>query len=121
MPASKPKAVVIGWDGVTFDLLQPWVDQGLLPNMAALQRAGSSGWLELVVPPVSGPAWSSYLTGLRPAARLFGLARATAPGRTRPEQPGDRARAESVGPVAPQRRDRGHRERAVHLSHAGRR
>ena len=37
----KRKVAVFGLDGITFDLLQPWIDQGRLPNLASvLQNKG---------------------------------------------------------------------------------
>ncbi len=60
------KVVVIGLDGATFDLLTPMMARGLLPNLARLVRQGASGPLRSVIPPVSGPAWVSFMTGKHP-------------------------------------------------------
>jgi predicted AlkP superfamily phosphohydrolase/phosphomutase len=35
----KRKVAVFGLDGITFDLLQPWLDEGRLPNLARLLAA----------------------------------------------------------------------------------
>ncbi|MCA9990155.1 MAG: alkaline phosphatase family protein [Anaerolineales bacterium] len=60
------KVAVFGLDGVTFDLLQPWLDEGRLPNLAALLAGGASGRLRSTVPPVSASAWASFATGTQP-------------------------------------------------------
>jgi len=63
---SQRKVAVFGLDGVTFDLLQPWIDEGRLPNLANLLAQGASGRLRSTIPPVSASAWSSFATDSRP-------------------------------------------------------
>jgi predicted AlkP superfamily phosphohydrolase/phosphomutase len=63
---SKPRVLVIGLDGATWDLVKPWVQSGYLPQMARLTEEGSGGNLESTVPPVSPAAWSSFMTGKNP-------------------------------------------------------
>lgn len=58
--------VIIGWDGATFDLIHPWVAEGKLPNIAAFLKAGTSGLLRSTNPPVTYPAWTSFITGKNP-------------------------------------------------------
>jgi predicted AlkP superfamily phosphohydrolase/phosphomutase len=65
MPKSAP-CVMIGWDGATFDLLTPWVEQGLLPNLARMLAQGSSRRLRSIIPPISPAAWASIMTGMNP-------------------------------------------------------
>ncbi len=60
------RVAVIGLDGATFDLIEPWMDQGLLPNLAAMRNDGYSAELESVIPPLSAPAWTSAITGVNP-------------------------------------------------------
>lgn len=60
------KVAVFGLDGITFDLLQPWIDEGRLPNLARLIADGSSGRLKSTIPPVSASAWASFSTGTNP-------------------------------------------------------
>ena len=57
---------VIGLDGATCDLLQPWIDSGLLPTLAQLQANGVWGPLRTVAPPITAPAWTSFKTGMNP-------------------------------------------------------
>jgi len=57
---------VIGLDGATFDLISPWVDAGLLPTFARLMKEGAWGELQSTIPPVTGPAWSTFMTGTNP-------------------------------------------------------
>lgn len=67
---AKPKGgriFVIGLDGATYDLIDPWVRQGELPTFARLFNEGMKGELASVVPPITTPAWASFLTGKRPA------------------------------------------------------
>ena len=60
------RVAVFGLDGVTFDLLQPWLDEGRLPNLAALLAGGAHGRLRSTIPPVSASAWASFTTGTNP-------------------------------------------------------
>lgn len=62
----KRKAAVFGLDGITFDLLQPWLDEGRLPNLAGLLAKGAGGPLRSTIPPVSASAWPSFATGTNP-------------------------------------------------------
>lgn len=65
MNAAK-KVLVIGLDGATFELIKPWVKEGILPNLAKLMDKGVSGELESTTPPVTLPAWMSFATGKNP-------------------------------------------------------
>ncbi len=60
------RVLVIGLDGVTFDLLGPWIEAGELPNLQRLMRQGASGRLQTTMPPISSSSWSSFLTGVNP-------------------------------------------------------
>jgi len=60
------KLIVIGLDGATFDLIKPWADDGHLPVLKGLLDTGSSGYLKSTFPPLTGPAWSSFMTGKSP-------------------------------------------------------
>ncbi|MGA2033377.1 MAG: alkaline phosphatase family protein [Thermoguttaceae bacterium] len=61
-----PRVCIIGWDGATFDLIRPWVAEGKLPTLARLMATGAHGPLRSVIPPMTFPAWSSFLTGKNP-------------------------------------------------------
>jgi predicted AlkP superfamily phosphohydrolase/phosphomutase len=61
-----PKVLVIGLDGATYDLMQPWIEAGLMPTMARLQVQGAWGPLRTVAPPITAPAWTSFKTGMSP-------------------------------------------------------
>lgn len=60
------KLLIFGLDGATFDLIRPWVAQGYLPNLAQLMAHGVSGNLASTLPPVTSPAWPSFMTGMNP-------------------------------------------------------
>lgn len=62
----KKKVLIIGLDGATLDLVEPWVEEGKLPNMARIMRQGAYGPLRSVIPPISPPAWTSIITGQNP-------------------------------------------------------
>jgi predicted AlkP superfamily phosphohydrolase/phosphomutase len=57
---------MIGWDGATFDLIRPWVEQGKLPTIARLLATGAHGPLASTLPPWTFPAWTSFMTGKNP-------------------------------------------------------
>jgi predicted AlkP superfamily phosphohydrolase/phosphomutase len=58
--------IVIALDGATFDLLDPWLDEGVLPTLARLIAGGVSGRLSSTLPPITAPAWASFMTGKNP-------------------------------------------------------
>jgi len=60
------QVLVIGLDGVTFDLIEPWAEAGHLPNLARLMAEGSWGRIRSTIPPNSAPAWSTFATGILP-------------------------------------------------------
>ncbi len=75
---SKPKVIVLGLDGGTWDLLGPWMADGLMPNLARLVREGTSGSLDPMHTPCFFPGWASAMTGKNPGKHgMFAL---TAPG-----------------------------------------
>ena len=57
---------IIGLDGATWDLAGPFLDAGDLPVLAGLIARGAHGVLRSTVPPVTFPAWSSFMTGTNP-------------------------------------------------------
>lgn len=58
--------LVVGLDGATLDLLQPWAAAGHLPTLARLMAAGTVGPLRSTLPPVTAAAWTSFMTGRQP-------------------------------------------------------
>ncbi len=60
------RVVVICLDGATFDLLRPWMEAGYLPTLKRFMEEGISGELESVIPPITAPAWASFMTGKNP-------------------------------------------------------
>lgn len=60
------KVFVIGLDGGSFTLLGPWMQQGRLPHLQQLTEAGVSGDLESTIPPMTAPAWATFMTGKNP-------------------------------------------------------
>ncbi len=66
MKSSGKKVLVIGLDGATFDLIDPWVKQGKLPTLSRCMKAGVRS--ELLSTPLSNSAqaWSTFSTGKNP-------------------------------------------------------
>lgn len=57
---------VIALDGASPDLINKWIEEGNLKNLAKFRDRGLSGNLESTFPPLTGPAWSSFHTGVNP-------------------------------------------------------
>jgi predicted AlkP superfamily phosphohydrolase/phosphomutase len=61
------RAVLVGLDGLDPDLVQRFMDDGKLPNMARIAKAGCFTPLATTYPAMSPVAWSSFATGTHPA------------------------------------------------------
>jgi len=61
-----PKLTVLSIDGVPFDLLRRMIEQGDMPNIAALANEVGMRQMRSVQPTVSCVAWTSYMTGKNP-------------------------------------------------------
>ena len=62
--ASLRPLLVLALDGASFDVIEPMVADGELPNLAAWMGEGQHAPLPSTVPPVTFPAWSSFMTGI---------------------------------------------------------
>ncbi len=70
------RVLVIGLDGATLDLVEPWAQAGQLPVLADMMRCGSYGRLRSVLPVLSSAAWASMMTGMNPGKHgLFDFVR----------------------------------------------
>jgi predicted AlkP superfamily phosphohydrolase/phosphomutase len=71
---NKSKVFIISLDGATFDVLDPLIRQGCMPNLQGLINQGLAANLESVVPAVTAPAWTSFMTGKNPGKHgIFGF------------------------------------------------
>ena len=57
------KVLVLGLDGATWDILNPLISEGHLPNLARLRETGAAGSLDSIFPPLSPVAWTGVMTG----------------------------------------------------------
>lgn len=58
--------LVVAWDGTDLGLVEPWMASGELPNLAAAVERGATRALASTRPPVTFPAWTSFLTAATP-------------------------------------------------------
>lgn len=70
----KPRVLVLGLDGGTFSLIEPWARNGWMPNLARIMAKGCRGELKSTIPPYTPPAWASIYTGVNPGKHgVFGF------------------------------------------------
>lgn len=62
-PSAEPPIVVLGLDGLTFDVLDPMLNKGELPNLALLLRRGARARLISEKPMRSPALWTTIATG----------------------------------------------------------
>jgi predicted AlkP superfamily phosphohydrolase/phosphomutase len=60
------RVIVLGVDGLDYQLVSDLIARGRMPSFARLAEAGSFGPLATSTPPQSPVAWSSFMTGLDP-------------------------------------------------------
>jgi predicted AlkP superfamily phosphohydrolase/phosphomutase len=58
--------LILGLDGATWTILDRWIADGTLPNLGRLRARGAWGPLASTIPPLTPPAWASFLTGKNP-------------------------------------------------------
>ena len=68
------KIVIIGLDGVPFELIKDLSDKEVMPNTSQLIQEGDLRCMSSSLPEVSSVAWSSIITGKNPAEHgIFGF------------------------------------------------
>lgn len=60
------KVFLLGLDGMTLKVVEPYIRANLLPNFKKVFDGGSYGILRSTIPPITGPAWTSLTTGKNP-------------------------------------------------------
>jgi predicted AlkP superfamily phosphohydrolase/phosphomutase len=60
------RALIIGLDGVPYTLMKRFIDEGVMPNTAALIKTGALCRMTTSLPEVSSVAWTSFMTGVNP-------------------------------------------------------
>lgn len=65
-PAKQKKLIILGIDGMDPQLLRQFMDEGRMPNFAALAARGGFLNLQTSIPPQSPVAWSNLITGMNP-------------------------------------------------------
>jgi len=58
--------IVIGLDGASWNLLDPWIEDGELPNIQEIKEEGVHGDLRSCLPYVTFPAWRCMTSGTNP-------------------------------------------------------
>ncbi|MBN1871516.1 MAG: alkaline phosphatase family protein [Candidatus Omnitrophica bacterium] len=70
----RARNIIIGLDGVPYELLKDLSDSGVMPNVGALIQKGTFRKMSSSIPEVSSVAWSSIITGANPAEHgIFGF------------------------------------------------
>ena len=64
--SKQPPIVLIGLDGLEWDVMRPMLHGGRLPAMAALMKRGTYGFLRTFRPTLSPVIWTSIATGKGP-------------------------------------------------------
>jgi predicted AlkP superfamily phosphohydrolase/phosphomutase len=76
--ANNTRTLIVGLDGLAFEILEPMRQEGLLPNIDRLIRQGATGPLRSTYPPITGTAWTSFMTGRNPGKHgVYGFMRRT--------------------------------------------
>jgi predicted AlkP superfamily phosphohydrolase/phosphomutase len=64
--ATRPKLIILGFDGMDPQLLARWMQAGQLPNITRLASTGGVRPLATTHSPESPTAWASFATGVNP-------------------------------------------------------
>jgi predicted AlkP superfamily phosphohydrolase/phosphomutase len=71
---SPHRLFIFGWDCADWIVIEEGWRRGMLPHLRAIADRGESGTLLSTIPPVTAPAWTSFLTGKDPGEHgIFGF------------------------------------------------
>ncbi len=62
------KTLLIGLDGATFSILDPFMEEGIMPFLKGLVDSGARAALLSTPNPLTPPAWASVMTGRSPGS-----------------------------------------------------
>lgn len=82
--APRPHLLLIGLDGADWQVIDPLLSRGDLPNLAGLIRSGVRSPLRTITPALSPVVWTSIATGVGPEKHGIWDFLAVEPGATRP-------------------------------------
>jgi predicted AlkP superfamily phosphohydrolase/phosphomutase len=60
------RTFVVGLDGAGWLLTEPWIEDGLLPNLKKFRESGAYATSRSCLPPVTYPNWKCYSSGKNP-------------------------------------------------------
>lgn len=63
----KHRVLVVGWDGGSYEFIDPLLRNGHMPHLESLLRRGVSAELASTIIPISSAAWTTATTGKSPA------------------------------------------------------
>ena len=70
----KQRTLVIGLDGVPHSLLERFIADGTMPNMARLASLGHLAKMKVTLPEISAVSWPSFMTGANPGTHgIYGF------------------------------------------------
>jgi len=79
---------ILGLDGGTWEVLDPMIKNGFLPNLKRIKAQSSYGQLISCYPPMTPPAWASFMTGCNPGKHgIFGFTKKDPDGHTYMQYP----------------------------------
>ncbi len=63
MASDRRRVMVIGLDGASFNFIQPFCREGIMPNLHSFWQKSCSGELVSSYPPITPAAWVTFMTG----------------------------------------------------------
>ncbi len=66
--AKTRRVIIVGLDGLEPSLTERYIEEGVMPNFAALKAEGCYSKLATTIPSISPVAWSTFQTGVNPGA-----------------------------------------------------
>ena len=61
------RVAILGLDGAPYTLLDRFIRDGLMPNLAQIVREGRFVQMDTSIPEISSVAWTTFFTGVNPA------------------------------------------------------